>query len=213
PDIGNRVIVFDLDTEPDELLSLPAEDLADRVFVRAADLPEGLARVPLKEVHTNRCPALVRWDHLRPADFDRLGIDPAVAEARARRRSRRWWAGPSPVTGPGRAPGPTWRRRSTRVAPATAPAPAPPRAGPRRRRSSARATSASRTRACPSCCSATAPETSRIRSMPPSARAGTTTAGAACATTAAWASAISTPTSPTSHACAPNMRGAAPENG
>lgn len=85
PDIGNRVIVFDLDTEPDELLSLPAEDLADRVFVRAADLPEGLARVPLKEVHTNRCPALVRWDHLRPADFDRLGIDPAVAEARAAR--------------------------------------------------------------------------------------------------------------------------------
>src|SRR5690606_38999028 len=85
PDIGNRVIVFDLDTEPDELLSLPAEDLADRVFVRAADLPEGMARVPLKEVHTNRCPALVRWDHLRPADFDRLGIDPAVAEARAAR--------------------------------------------------------------------------------------------------------------------------------
>ena len=85
PRIGNRVIVYDLDTEPDDLLALPPEDIADRLYVRAADLPEGVSRVPLKEVHANRSPALVRWDHLRPADFQRLGIDPAVAEARAAR--------------------------------------------------------------------------------------------------------------------------------
>jgi exodeoxyribonuclease-1 len=53
--------------------------------VRTADLPEGEARVPLKEVHANRCPALVAWPHLREADFARLGIDRAQAEARAAR--------------------------------------------------------------------------------------------------------------------------------
>lgn len=85
PQIGNRVIVYDLDAEPDDLLALSPEDIADRLYVRTADLPEGVSRVPLKEVHTNRSPALVRWDHLRPADFERLGIDPDLAEARAAR--------------------------------------------------------------------------------------------------------------------------------
>ncbi len=85
PQIGNRVIVYDLDSEPDALLSLPPEEIAARLYVRAADLPEGVARVPLKEIHANRCPALVQWNHLRPADFERLGIDPAQAEARAAR--------------------------------------------------------------------------------------------------------------------------------
>ncbi len=85
PQIGNRIIVCDLDTEPDDLLALPAEEIAGRVFVRRDELPEGLSRVPLKEVHTNRSPALVQWNHLRPADFERLGIDPAQVEARAAR--------------------------------------------------------------------------------------------------------------------------------
>ena len=39
----------------------------------------------LKEVHTNRCPALIAWDHLRGPDFERLGIDPVLAEMRAAR--------------------------------------------------------------------------------------------------------------------------------
>jgi exodeoxyribonuclease-1 len=85
PRIDGRVIVFDLDSEPDALLALDAGDIADRLYVRAADLPEGEARIPLKEVHLNRCPALVRWGHLRDADFARLAIDPAIAEARAAR--------------------------------------------------------------------------------------------------------------------------------
>src|SRR5690606_31588244 len=69
PQIGNRVLVYDLDHDPDELLALEAEDIADRVFVRNADLPEGITRIPLKEIHTNRCPALVQWNHLRDADL------------------------------------------------------------------------------------------------------------------------------------------------
>ena len=85
PQIGNRVIVYDLDSDPDGLLALSADEIAARLYVRSADLPEGVSRVPLKEVHTNRCPALVQWNHLRPADFERLGIDREAAEARAAR--------------------------------------------------------------------------------------------------------------------------------
>ena len=85
PAIDSRVIVFDLDTEPDALLALEPDAIADRLYVRQADLPDGEARIPLKEVHLNRSPALVEWAHLREADLARLRIDPAVIESRAQR--------------------------------------------------------------------------------------------------------------------------------
>ncbi|MEO6138323.1 MAG: exodeoxyribonuclease I [Luteimonas sp.] len=83
PHIDSRVIVFDLDGDPDALLALEAEDIADRLYTPTADLPEGEARIPLKEVHLNRCPSLIAWDHLRNEDFARLVIDPIEAERRA----------------------------------------------------------------------------------------------------------------------------------
>jgi exodeoxyribonuclease-1 len=85
PRIDSRVIVFDLDQDPDALLRLQPDEIAERLYVRQADLPEGESRVALKEVHTNRCPSLIAWDHLRGPDFNRLGIDPLLAEARATR--------------------------------------------------------------------------------------------------------------------------------
>jgi exodeoxyribonuclease-1 len=83
PHIDSRVIVFDLDGDPDALLALEVEDIADRLYTPTADLPEGEARIPLKEVHLNRCPALIAWDYLRNEDFARLVIDPIEAERRA----------------------------------------------------------------------------------------------------------------------------------
>ncbi|WP_222564558.1 exodeoxyribonuclease I [Novilysobacter antarcticus] len=85
PHIDSRVIVFDLAQDPENLLTLDAEQIAARLYVRAADLPEGVERVALKEIHLNRSPALSAWDHLRPADFERLGIDRELAEQRAAR--------------------------------------------------------------------------------------------------------------------------------
>ena len=85
PRIDSRVIVFDLEQDPDALLRLEPQEIAERLYVRAIDLPEGESRVALKEVHTNRCPALVAWDHLRGQDFDRLCIDPVLAESHAAR--------------------------------------------------------------------------------------------------------------------------------
>ena len=85
PQIDSQAIVFDLAEEPDALLDLDADAIAERLYIRQADLPEGERRIPLKTVHTNNCPALVAWDHLRDADFERLGIDPATVQARAAR--------------------------------------------------------------------------------------------------------------------------------
>ena len=85
PQIESRVIVFDLASEPDDLLALDADAIVERLYVRQADLPDGVTRIPLKEVHTNKCPALVAWEHLRAPAFSRLGIDPEIVFERARR--------------------------------------------------------------------------------------------------------------------------------
>jgi exodeoxyribonuclease-1 len=83
PHINNRVIAFDLEGDIEPLLELSVEEITARLYTRAADLPEGQQRIPLKEVHLNKVPALVAWNHLRDADFERLAIDPAVIEAKA----------------------------------------------------------------------------------------------------------------------------------
>lgn len=85
PFINNRIIALDLDGDIEPLLDLPPETIAARLYTRAADMAEGEQRVPLKEVHLNKVPALVAWNHLRPADHARLGIDPAAIEAKAER--------------------------------------------------------------------------------------------------------------------------------
>lgn len=84
PRFDNRIVVFDLDADPAPLLELDADAIADRLYTPAADLPEGVTRIPLKEIHANRAPAIIAWEHLREGDFDRLGIDPARIETHAR---------------------------------------------------------------------------------------------------------------------------------
>ena len=83
PKIDSRVIVCGLDEDPAALLALSPGDIADRLYTPAAELPEGEQRIPLKEVHTNKCPILLPLSHLREADFERLGIDRAACLARA----------------------------------------------------------------------------------------------------------------------------------
>ncbi|QQP97278.1 exodeoxyribonuclease I [Lysobacter enzymogenes] len=83
PRIDSRIVVFDLEQDPQALLTMAPDEIADRLYTPTADLPEGEERVALKEVHLNRCPALIAWNHLRPDDFERLSIDPVRAENRA----------------------------------------------------------------------------------------------------------------------------------
>jgi len=85
PQYDNRIIVFDLDADPDPLLHLAPDAIADRLYTPAADLPPGESRIPLKEIHLNKAPVLVALAHLREADFERLGIDRLIAETHAAR--------------------------------------------------------------------------------------------------------------------------------
>lgn len=78
PRIESRVIACDLDSDPAQLLQLSPEEIADRLYTPAADLPAGEQRISLKEIHSNKCPVLVPLAHLRDEDYRRLGIDLAA---------------------------------------------------------------------------------------------------------------------------------------
>lgn len=82
PGRRNEIVVFNLDGDPEQLLSLSAEEIGDRLYTPRVDLPDGVERVPLKTVHTNRSPALAPMTALRRADADRLGLDTVQAMQR-----------------------------------------------------------------------------------------------------------------------------------
>ena len=75
PSRPGEVIVYDLATDPAELLALDEEDIADRVFTARADLPEDVQRIPLRTVRTNRAPALAPLSALKGVDHARLQLD------------------------------------------------------------------------------------------------------------------------------------------
>ena len=77
PDRPNSVVVFDLSADPAPLLSEPADDICDRVFTPAADMPEGVERLPLKIVASNHVPMVAPAATLKGVDTDRIGLDPA----------------------------------------------------------------------------------------------------------------------------------------
>jgi exodeoxyribonuclease-1 len=82
PVVPGRVICFDLGTDIQPLLKLDADDIADRLYVAQADLPEGEQRMALKEIHSNRCPALVELRHVTDPELERLQLDRAAAARR-----------------------------------------------------------------------------------------------------------------------------------
>jgi exodeoxyribonuclease I len=76
----NSVVVYDLRVDPTPLIELSAEEIKKRVFTTQADLPEGVERIPLKEVHINKCPVVVPMNTLTDAAADEWSIDAALAE-------------------------------------------------------------------------------------------------------------------------------------
>ena len=76
PTINNQVIVYDLADDPSDLIELPADDILDRLYTPNADLPDGVKRVGLKQVHLNRVPILVELDVLEKLGKEAVfGID------------------------------------------------------------------------------------------------------------------------------------------
>jgi exodeoxyribonuclease I len=54
----NEVIVWDLAQDPSELASLTLAEARQRMFTRADELPEGIARLPIKTIHVNKSPVV-----------------------------------------------------------------------------------------------------------------------------------------------------------
>jgi len=75
PTNSNGIIVYDLSVAPEAMLSLSVEDIQQRIFTAVADLADGVARIPLKTVHLNKCPVLAPISVIRPVDVQRLEID------------------------------------------------------------------------------------------------------------------------------------------
>ena len=75
PTNANEVVIYDLSIEPALLLTLSAEEIKQRLFVATEELPENVARIPLKTVHINKCPVLAPMSVLRPQDVQRLNLD------------------------------------------------------------------------------------------------------------------------------------------
>jgi exodeoxyribonuclease I len=71
----NEIVVYDLNIEPTPLLTLSAEEIKQRLFVATEELPENVARIPLKTVHINKCPVLAPMSVLRPQDAQKLNLD------------------------------------------------------------------------------------------------------------------------------------------
>jgi len=80
PTNKNEVLAWDLAHDPSELPLLDAATLRLRLFSKSADLPAGVTRLPIKSVHLNKSPMVVRnLNTLSPEMAVRWGVDKEAA--------------------------------------------------------------------------------------------------------------------------------------
>jgi exodeoxyribonuclease-1 len=71
----NGFIVYDLDVNPEEFFEADVDEMAARLYTPAAELPEGIKRIPLKQIHINKCPIIVPVKTMDKDAAQRLNID------------------------------------------------------------------------------------------------------------------------------------------
>lgn len=71
----NGVIVYDLNSQPEDFINIDSEEIAARLYTPAAELPEGVERIPLKVVHLNKCPVIVPLKTMDNESAQGLGIN------------------------------------------------------------------------------------------------------------------------------------------
>jgi exodeoxyribonuclease-1 len=76
PDRKKSVIAYDLMQDPEPLLNLSPEEISDRLYTPAADLPEGVERIALKAIHGNHVPMIAPTAVLKDVDCARIGLNP-----------------------------------------------------------------------------------------------------------------------------------------
>lgn len=76
PSNKNELLAWDLSQDPSELPMLDVATLRQRLFSKSADLPEGVQRLPVKSVHLNKSPMVVRkLATLTPEMAAQWGVD------------------------------------------------------------------------------------------------------------------------------------------
>ena len=84
PTNKNEVIAWDLAHDPSELRKLDVAAIRTRLFSKAADLPEGVSRLPIKTIHLNKSPMVVgnikTLTSVRAAHW-RIDLDAAMRHA------------------------------------------------------------------------------------------------------------------------------------
>lgn len=75
PTNKNEVIVWNLEHDPRELLGLDVATIRARLFSKSDELPEGVSRLPIKTIHLNKSPIVIRnLKTLLPAMAQQWGI-------------------------------------------------------------------------------------------------------------------------------------------
>ncbi len=74
----NGVIVYDLCFDPQQFIASDIDEIAGSIFTPANELPEDVARIPLKTVHINKCPVVVPLNTMNDQTARRLDIDVAL---------------------------------------------------------------------------------------------------------------------------------------
>ncbi|MWP61849.1 exodeoxyribonuclease I [Gilliamella sp. Pas-s25] len=72
---NNAAIICDLTGDIDLLIELPVEQIKEKLYTKTEDLQLGEARIPLKLVHTNKCPIIAPLKTLLPENAERFNID------------------------------------------------------------------------------------------------------------------------------------------
>ena len=78
---NNGVISYDLSVDPQPLIDLSADEIKQRLYTPQSELPEGVARIPLKTIHSNRCPVVATSKLLDDQVAERIHLDLASARA------------------------------------------------------------------------------------------------------------------------------------
>lgn len=80
PTNKNEILAWNLAFDPSELFALPPETVRMRLFNKIADLPEDMARLPLKLIHMNKSPMVIgNLKTLAPEMAKKWGIEYELA--------------------------------------------------------------------------------------------------------------------------------------
>lgn len=84
PGNKNEIIAWDLTYDPAELATLDAAAIRQRMFSKAEDLPQDVARLPIKTIHLNKSPVVIGNLKTLPSQMaERWNIDPGVVQQHA----------------------------------------------------------------------------------------------------------------------------------